>query len=63
MDSGYQKVRVRVDGSEWFDVPKYITIEMGTFVDQITLVMLFCVTLVLNLVALQVVRKYREKYD
>jgi NADH-quinone oxidoreductase subunit L len=35
---------------EWFNVPGFITIEMGTFVDQITLVMLFCVTFIALLV-------------
>ena len=31
---------------QWMNVPGYIEIRMGTFVDQITLVMLFCVTLI-----------------
>jgi NADH-quinone oxidoreductase subunit L len=31
---------------EWLNVPGYIEIRMGTWVDQITLVMLFCVTFV-----------------
>ncbi|MBF6599804.1 MAG: NADH-quinone oxidoreductase subunit L [Dehalococcoidia bacterium] len=31
---------------EWLNIPGYIEIRMGTFVDQITLVMLFCVTLI-----------------
>ncbi|HYM16251.1 MAG TPA: NADH-quinone oxidoreductase subunit L [Dehalococcoidia bacterium] len=35
---------------QWFYVPGYIEIRMGTFVDQITLVMLFCVTLIALLV-------------
>ncbi|HET6614784.1 MAG TPA: NADH-quinone oxidoreductase subunit L [Dehalococcoidia bacterium] len=35
---------------EWVNIPGYIEIRMGTFVDQITLVMLFCVTLVALLV-------------
>ena len=35
---------------EWFNVPGYITIRMGTYVDQITLVMLFCVTFIALLV-------------
>jgi len=35
---------------QWLEIPGYIEIRMGTFVDQITLVMLFCVTLVALLV-------------
>jgi NADH-quinone oxidoreductase subunit L len=35
---------------EWFNTPGYIEIRMGTYVDQITLVMLFCVTLIALLV-------------
>jgi len=35
---------------QWFNVPGYIEIRMGTFVDQITLVMLFCVTFIALLV-------------
>ncbi|MBI5287477.1 MAG: hypothetical protein HY873_00725, partial [Chloroflexi bacterium] len=31
---------------EWIDIPGYLDIRMGTFVDQITLVMLICVTFV-----------------
>jgi NADH-quinone oxidoreductase subunit L len=31
---------------QWLNIPGYIEIRMGTFVDQITLVMLFCVTFV-----------------
>src|SRR6478672_12824167 len=31
---------------EWFSIPGYLDIEMGTFVDQITLVMLFVVSFV-----------------
>ena len=31
---------------EWSNIPGFIEIRMGTFVDQITLVMLFCVTFV-----------------
>jgi len=31
---------------DWFSVPGYIDIRIGTYVDQITLVMLFCVTFV-----------------
>ncbi|HLB22829.1 MAG TPA: NADH-quinone oxidoreductase subunit L [Dehalococcoidia bacterium] len=31
---------------EWIDIPGYLEIRMGTFVDQITLVMLICVTFV-----------------
>jgi NADH-quinone oxidoreductase subunit L len=34
---------------EWMNIPGYIEIRMGTFVDQITLTMLFCVTLVATL--------------
>ena len=35
---------------QWSNIPGAIEIRMGTFVDQITLVMLFCVTLVGTLV-------------
>src|SRR5574338_236471 len=35
---------------QWLEIPGYIEIRMGTFVDQITLVMLFCVTFVALLV-------------
>jgi NADH-quinone oxidoreductase subunit L len=35
---------------EWFNVPDFITIRMGTYVDQITLVMLFVVTFIALLV-------------
>ncbi len=35
---------------QWSNIPGFIEIRMGTFVDQITLVMLFCVTLVTTLV-------------
>jgi len=43
-------------GDQEFDSPKTLAaFALG--------LLLFCVTLVLNLVALQVVRKYREKYD
>jgi NADH-quinone oxidoreductase subunit L len=35
---------------EWFNVPGYITIRMGTYVDQITFVMLICVTFIALLV-------------
>jgi NADH-quinone oxidoreductase subunit L len=35
---------------EWFSVPGYIDIRIGTFVDQITLVMLFVVTFIATLV-------------
>ena len=31
---------------EWIDIPGYLEVRMGTFVDQITLVMLVCVTFV-----------------
>src|SRR3990172_4669832 len=31
---------------EWIDIPGYLEIRMGTFVDQVTLVMLICVTFV-----------------
>jgi phosphate transport system permease protein len=43
-------------GDQEFDSPKTLAaFALG--------LMLFCVTLALNLVALHVVRKYREKYD
>ena len=35
---------------EWSNIPGFIEIRMGTFVDQITLVMIFCVTFVALLV-------------
>ncbi len=35
---------------EWFSIPGYMDIRMGTFVDQITLVMIFCVSLISLLV-------------
>ncbi|HXK34608.1 MAG TPA: NADH-quinone oxidoreductase subunit L [Dehalococcoidia bacterium] len=35
---------------QWLEIPGYIEIRMGTFVDQVTLVMLFCVTFVALLV-------------
>jgi NADH-quinone oxidoreductase subunit L len=35
---------------EWLSIPGYIEIRMGTFVDQITLVMIFCVSFVALLV-------------
>ncbi len=35
---------------QWVEIPGYIEIRMGTFVDQITLVMLACVTLIALLV-------------
>ncbi len=35
---------------EWFSIPGYIDVRMGTFVDQITLVMIFCVSLITLLV-------------
>jgi len=35
---------------EWFVIPGYMDIRIGTYIDQITLVMLFCVTLIALLV-------------
>lgn len=35
---------------QWVEIPGYLEIRMGTFVDQVTLVMLFCVTFVALLV-------------
>jgi|CXWL01.1.fsa_nt_gi NADH-quinone oxidoreductase subunit L len=35
---------------EWISIPGYLEIRMGTFVDQITLVMLVCVTFVASMV-------------
>ena len=34
------------ESRQWLEIPGYLEIRMGTFVDQITLVMLFCVTFV-----------------
>lgn len=35
---------------EWINIPGYLYIEMGTYVDQITVVMLICVTFVASMV-------------
>ena len=46
----------------WFSMPG-LKIDMGVLIDPIAATLLFVVTLILNIIALHVVRKYREQYE